>query len=118
MKYVVLFVVLCLFVPSFAQKAKVIIDTVFVKMDELGEKMEIEQLKDGTETPPEYDLIGKGRFSTGPATIRCGERLMMEMTGEAARAIGASSYRFYEVKEPDMILNSCYKAKILFLRKH
>lgn len=117
MKYLSLFVILCLFVPSFAQRAKVIIDTVMVELERVSDKIDIEQLKDGTEAPDGYDLIGKGHFWTGPATIKCGERYMIEMSGEAARKIGARAFRFYDVKEPNMILNTCYKAKILFLKK-
>jgi hypothetical protein len=117
MKYLSLFVVLCLFVPSFAQRAKVIIDTVMIQLEKISNEIEIEQVKDGSATPEGYDLIGKGHFWTGPATIKCGERHMMQMTGEAARKIGAGAYRFYEVKEPNMIINTCYKAKILFLKK-
>jgi hypothetical protein len=117
MKYLVLLVVLCVFVPSFAQRAKVIIDSVFIKIDEIGNDVEVEQLKDGTETPTGYELIGKGHFHVGPVTISCGERVMEGMTIEAARSIGAKTYRFYDVKEPDMVINTCYKSKILFLRK-
>ena len=117
MKYLTLFIVCCLFVPTFAQRAKVIIDTVLIQLEQISDKVEIEQLKDGTETPEGYNLVGKGHFWTGPATIKCGERLMVEMTGEKARAIGAGAFRFYDVKEPNMIINTCYKAKILFLKK-
>lgn len=117
MKYLSLFVVLCLFVPSFAQRAKVIIDTVMIELEKISDGIEIEQVKDGTGTPEGFQLVGKGHFWTGPATIKCGERLMTEMTGEAARKIGAGAFRFYDVKEPNVIINTCYKAKILFLKK-
>lgn len=117
MKWIVFIVVLCLFVPSFAQRAKVVIDTVFTELEKVSEKIEIEQVKDGTETPEGYNLVGKGHFWTGPATLKCGERLMISLTEETARKIGAGAFRFYEVKEPNMIINTCYKAKILFFRK-
>ncbi len=117
MKYLSVFVVLCLFVPSFAQRAKVVIDTVLIQLEKISDGIEIEQVKDGSAIPEGFDLIGKGHFWTGPATIKCGERLMTEMSGDAAREIGADAFRFYDVKEPNMIINTCYKAKILFLKR-
>lgn len=117
MKHLVLFVVLCLFIPSFAQRAKVVIDTVLIELDKIGDSIDIEQVKDGKETPAGYDLVGKGHFWTGPATVKCGERHMITLTEQQARKIGAGCFRFYEVKEPNMIINTCYKAKILFFRR-
>lgn len=117
MKHVVIFLLICLFVPCVAQRARVVIDTVLISLDEMGKTLDVQQFDDGTETPAGYDLIGRGHYRTGPGTIKCGERLMRKQTRETAKNMGANGYRFYEVKEPNGVFNTCYKAKILFFRR-
>ena len=112
-----LIVISAIFFDGHCQRARVEIDSIKVTLQPLDDKTEIEQLKDGKDVPSGYIPIARGEFKTGVATLKCGERLMIQKTEDKARAIGATAFRFYEVKEPNIILNSCYKAKILFLKK-
>lgn len=117
MKNIIIFLLVCLFVPCVAQRARVVVDTVLISLDEMGKSLDVQQFDDGRETPAGYELIGRGHYRTGPATVKCGERLMIKQTRETAQGMGAAGFRFYDVKEPNGLIRTCYGAKILFFRR-
>lgn len=117
MRRLFLMIVLLCSCAGLSQKARVNIDTTAATFSAIDAAAEVEQLKDGKTVPEGYIEVARGEFWTGPATIKCGERYMIECTERKAREIGATAFRFYDVKEPNMIINTCYKAKILFLKK-
>lgn len=118
MNKLVLLVVLLFSCAALSQRAHVeILSKADTSLTAIDAKKDIEQIKDGNAVPDGYKEVARGEFKTGPATLKCGERFMIESTEKKAREIGADAFRFYEVKEPNMILNTCYKAKILFLKK-
>lgn len=117
MKPLILAVILLCNCAALSQRARVNIDTTGGKFPALDAAAEVVQLKDGNAVPDSFEMVAQGEFWTGPATIKCGERYMIECTERKAREIGADAFRFYDVKEPNMIINTCYKAKILFLKR-
>lgn len=102
---------------TFAQTAKVEIIEKFGEKTKLEKTEKIIQFDEGTEIPEGFMLLAKGEFKTGPLTVKCGERLMIKKTEEKAREIGAKGFSFYELKEPDNVLNTCYRSKILYFFK-
>lgn len=115
MKNAVIFV-LCLFVlATFAQKAKIVMNgETLINLKPLLDSIKIVQFDDGCDTPEGYNPVATGRFRTGPLTIKCGERLMVKHAKEKARRIGTPFFRLCDVQEPDGVINTCYRAKILF----
>jgi len=77
----------------------------------------IEQLTTGSTVPDGYKLIIQAEFKSGLVTSKCSERFMIEKVKEMCRKYGGDSFRLYDIIEPDMILNTCFKAKVLILRK-
>lgn len=116
MKNVLLFVLLMFVFATFAQKAKIVMNgETIINLKPLLDSIKIVQLEDGCDVPTGYKLVARGRFKTGPATVKCGERLMIQKTKERARFIGAPFFSFCDVKEPNGVFNTCYRSKILFL---
>lgn len=105
-----------LFSLCFSQKARVVLDE-HPGLKPLSDSIEIVALKDGDTAPIGYVEVARGKFKTGPATIKCGERLMMKMVSDKARKIGANAFSLYNVREPDNVFSTCYQAKVLFLRR-
>lgn len=105
-----------IFSMCFSQKARVVIDGQ-VDLKPLSDSIEIVVLKDGDTAPAGYIGVARGKFKTGPATIKCGERLMMKMMSDKAREIGATAFSLYNVREPDNVFSTCYRANVLFLRR-
>lgn len=106
-----------IFCNIYCQKARVMIEPVKITLDALPDTFDIEHLDDNSKVTAGYLPVARGEFKPGPVTVNCGERLMIKRTEEKARAIGATAFSFYDVKEPNFVLNSCYRAKILFLKK-
>ncbi len=106
-----------LVILAYSQKAKIETGEMYIETEKRNRYAEVEQLPDGTEIPQGYFVITRGEFKTGPATIKCGERYMIEKTKEKARQVGADAFRFYDIKEPDNVFNTCFKAKIMFFLK-
>lgn len=71
----------------------------------------------GEMIPEGYELIAKGNFKTGPLTVKCGKGTLDEQALKEARRIGADAVKYFDLKQPNYILNTCYKSGILFLKK-
>lgn len=117
MKNLILFILLMFVFTAFAQKAKVLIDgDITLSLEALHDTVNIFQFdEEGPRKPNGYQIVAQGRFRAGPATIKCGERYMVKKIKEKCRNIGATAFKFTEVKEPNGFFNSCYRSKVLFL---
>jgi hypothetical protein len=86
-------------------------------VNETEQSQKIERLESGSDVPAGYELIISGEFKTGIITMQCGETFMIDEAMKLCRSIGADAFRLFEIHEPDMITNTCYRAKILILKK-
>jgi hypothetical protein len=86
-------------------------------VSEKEQSQKIERLESGSDVPAGYELIISGEFKTGIITMQCGETFMIDEAMKLCRSIGGDAFRFFEIHEPDMITNTCYRAKILILKK-
>lgn len=113
----IFFVFFILFAQCFAQRARVVLDGKVEKVKLSGPVLINEILPEGDSVIGGYVEMVRGEFKTGPATINCGERLMKSMIRDKAIEMGATAFRLYDVREPNNVTNTCYRAKVLFMRK-
>ncbi len=74
-------------------------------------------LSNGPDVPEGYVLLRTGKFRTGPLTIHCGEDYMISKIADKCKELGATHFRIYNVREPNLLLSTCWGCDILFLRK-
>jgi hypothetical protein len=86
-------------------------------VSENEQNKKIERLESGSGVPDGYELIISGEFKTGIITMQCGESFLIDEAIKLCRSLGGDAFRFFEIVEPDMITNTCYRAKILILKK-
>jgi len=78
---------------------------------------EIVQLSDGSFVPEGYTLLQIADFKSGIITTNCSERYFKKQCIELCRKSGGDAFRMYDIKEPDNIINTCFQAKVLILKK-
>lgn len=77
----------------------------------------IEHLKDGSTIEEGYQVIQMAEYKSGMTTINCSKNDMINEVDLLCRKIGADAFKLYDIIEPDMIMNTCFKAKVIILRK-
>lgn len=81
------------------------------------EEKKIERIETGIGIPTGYLLIAAAEFKTGLITMKCSETFLLDEAVKLCRRYGADAFRITELREPDMISNTCYRAKIIILKR-
>jgi hypothetical protein len=77
----------------------------------------IEHLKDGSEIESGYQIVQMAEYKSGITTINCSKNDMIFEIDLLCRKIGADAFKLYDIVEPNMITNTCFKAKVIILKK-
>lgn len=67
--------------------------------------------------PGGYEFVASADFKTGLITTQCSETFLLDQAVLLCKKVGVDAYKIVEMHDPDMITNTCYRAKIILLKK-
>lgn len=124
MKKIMLIATMCLFVGCSAFYYNGEIESGFFKAKENilyeieGMKKNVIQFPDGSNVPAGYHVIEIEKYRGGIVTINCKYRhYINSVILKICKKLGADAFILSEIKLPDGITDTCFRSKILILKR-